>query len=123
MTLLVWVTGGVRVKIKAPMVIFTKSNRNYPICGVADNIPWVTYRSESKGWMDTTLFVEYFVEAQCYQRNLYQHIKHIWCDNSSNHNATPTLQNILAQKILFMLSSSLLNKLCSTNRPICDLKD
>ena len=34
MTLVVWLTGGIRAKIKAPMVIFTNSNRTYLICGV-----------------------------------------------------------------------------------------
>ena len=100
MTLVVRVTGGVRSKIKAPMVIFTNSNRNYPILGVANNIPRVTYQSGPKGSMDTTLFAEYFAKAQCYQRDLYTHIKHVWCDNSSSHSATLALQNILAQKIL-----------------------
>ena len=77
MTLVVRVTRGVRAEIKAPMVIFTNSNRNYPICSVANNIPQVTYRSEPKDWMDTILFPEYFAEARCYQGYLYGHIKHV----------------------------------------------
>ena len=91
MIMVVRVTRGVRAEIKAPMAIFTNSNRSYAIRGVVDNIPLVTYRSRPKGWMDTTLFVEYFAEGRCYQGDLYRHMKHIWCDNSSSHNATPAL--------------------------------
>ena len=98
MTLVVWVIERVRAEIKAPMVIFTNSNKSYPVRGVADNIPRVTYCNEPKDWMDTTLFAKYFAGARCYQRDPYGHIGHVWCDNSSNHNTTPALQNILAQK-------------------------
>ena len=49
MTSVVQVTRGVRAKIKAPMVIFTNSNKSYPIRGIADNIPQVIYQSRSKG--------------------------------------------------------------------------
>ena len=49
MTFVVRVRENVITKIKTPMVIFTNSNRSYSICGMAINIPWLTYRSRPKG--------------------------------------------------------------------------
>jgi hypothetical protein len=43
MTTVVRVTGGVWAKIMAPMIIFTNAGGAYPIRGVPNNVPGVTY--------------------------------------------------------------------------------
>lgn len=55
-TLVVRISGGRQSMIEAPMIIFTNSNRTYPIRGIDDNIPGVCYLTSPKAWIDTTLF-------------------------------------------------------------------
>lgn len=50
MTTVVQVTGRVWTKIMALIIIFTNAGGAYPIQGVANNVPGVTYRSSPKGW-------------------------------------------------------------------------
>jgi hypothetical protein len=52
MTMVVRIFGGRRSLIEAPMLIFTNGNSTYPIQGLNDNIPRVSYRTGPKGWMD-----------------------------------------------------------------------
>jgi hypothetical protein len=52
MTMVVRISGGRRSLIEAPMLIFTNGNSTYSIRGLDDNIPGVSYRIGSKGWMD-----------------------------------------------------------------------
>jgi hypothetical protein len=52
MTIVVRISGGCRSLIEAPMLIFTNRNSRYPIRGLDDNIPRVSYRTGSKSWMD-----------------------------------------------------------------------
>ena len=98
MTMVVRVIGGVHARIKTLMVIFTNANSSYPIQGLRDNIPGVTYRSSPKGWMNMALFAEYFSDPIAYQGDLYGHQKHVWVDNSSTHNSSPRLEQTLTAK-------------------------
>jgi hypothetical protein len=52
MTMVVRISGGRRSMIKAPMLIFTNAHKSYPIRGLEDTIPCVTYRTGPKRWMD-----------------------------------------------------------------------
>ena len=52
MTMMVTITGGVRSRIVAPMMIFMNKNRNYPIQGVPDTISGASYRTGPKAWND-----------------------------------------------------------------------
>ncbi len=98
MTLVVRISGGRRSMIEAPMIIFTNSNRTYPIRGIDDNIPGVCYRTSPKAWIDTTLFPEYFLEPRAYQADLHHRTKLVWLDNCSGHNSTPRLEATLIEK-------------------------
>ena len=51
-TMIVWISRGHRSSIEAPMIIFTNGNSNYPICGLKDSVPGVSYRTDPNGWMD-----------------------------------------------------------------------
>ena len=57
MTMVVRISGGRRAMIEAPMLIFTNTNKNYPIQGLEDNVLGVCYRMGPKGWMDQTIFL------------------------------------------------------------------
>ena len=48
-TMVVRISGGRRAIIEPPMLIFSNENRNYPIRGLDDNIPGVSYRTGPKG--------------------------------------------------------------------------
>ena len=54
------ISGGPEGKIEKPSVIFQNPRSNYPITGIPDNIPGITYRSSPKGWISSQLFHEYF---------------------------------------------------------------
>ena len=58
MTMVVRISGGRRATNEAPMLIFSNENRSYPIRGLIDDIPGVSYRTGLKGWMDQMVFPE-----------------------------------------------------------------
>ena len=95
MTMVIRISGGRRSMIEAPMLIFTNPNNSYPIRGLNDNIPGVCYRTGPKGWMDQTLFSDYFVEPRAFQSDIYGCSKFIWVDNCTGHNMTPRLSTVL----------------------------
>ena len=45
--------------------------------------------------MEMALFAQYFAEPQAYQGDPHGHLKHMWCDNSSSHNMSPELDQVL----------------------------
>ena len=62
MTMVIQISGGRWAMIEAPMLIFTNTNENYPIRGLEDNVLGMYYRMGPKGWMDQTIFPQYFEE-------------------------------------------------------------
>ncbi|KAG0620447.1 hypothetical protein M758_4G216500 [Ceratodon purpureus] len=98
MTLVVRISGGRRSTIEAPMIIFTNENRSYPIRGLIDNVPGVTYRSGPKGWMDQSIMPEFFLDPRAYQGDLHGQQKIVWLDNCSGHTLTPRLEAIPTSK-------------------------
>ena len=98
MTMVIRISGGRRSMIEVPMLIFTNSNGNYPIRGLDDNIPGVCYRTGPKGWMDQTLFAEYFFEPRAFQSDVHGRSKVVWVDNCAGHNMTPQLSIVLEAK-------------------------
>ena len=49
MTMVVRISGGRGSSLEAPMIIFTNGNSNYPIGGLEDSVPRVSYRTNPKG--------------------------------------------------------------------------
>jgi hypothetical protein len=98
MTMVVRISGGRRSLIEAPILIFTNGNSKYPIRGLDDNIPRVSYRIGPKGWMDQALFPEFLLEPRAFQPDLHGRTKVIWADNCSSHRITPRLTTVLTEK-------------------------
>lgn len=98
MTMVVRISGGRRAIIEAPMLIFCNDSSNYPIRGLEDTIPGVCYRTGPKGWMDQSIFPQYFEEPRAYQPDIHNRTKYVWVDNCTGHNITPRLAAVLAQK-------------------------
>ena len=71
---------------------------NYLIRGLEDSIPEVSYRIGPNGWMDQSIFSQYFIEPRAYQPDHHGCTKYVWVDNYTTHNMTSTLAAILAQK-------------------------
>ena len=71
MTVVIRISGRHRSLIETPMIIFTNAGSNYPIRGLPDNIPGVTYRTGPKGWMSQRILVEYFLEPRTFQPDLH----------------------------------------------------
>jgi hypothetical protein len=98
MTMVVRISGGRRSLIEAPMLIFTNGNSTYPIRGLDDNIPRVSYKTGPKGWMDQVLFPKFFLEPRAFQSDLHRRTKVVWVDNYSIHRITPRLTTMLIKK-------------------------
>jgi hypothetical protein len=98
MTMVVRITGGRQGKLEAPMMIFSNPNRSYPIRGVEDNVPGVSYRSAPKGWMEKTIFADYFSDQRSYQGDAHGHMKHVFVDNCSSHNGSERVTQVLSSK-------------------------
>jgi hypothetical protein len=75
MTMVLKISGRRHSMIETPMFIFTNAYRSYPIRGLEDTIPGVTYRTGPKGWMDQSIFPEYFNEPQAFQADVQQRTK------------------------------------------------
>ena len=98
MTMVIKISGGRRSMIKTPMLIFTNPSSNYPIRGLEDNIPRVCYWRGPKGWMDQSLFPQFFAKPRSFQVDMYGCKKFIWVDNYTSHNITLNLTTILTTK-------------------------
>ena len=64
MTTVVRIFGGRQSMIEMPMLIFTNASNTYPIHGLENDIPDVTYKTRRQGWMDQRLFREYFLKPR-----------------------------------------------------------
>ena len=98
MAMIVSTSKGCRFIIEAPILIFINTNSNYSICGLNDSIPRVCYHTGPKGWMDQSLYFQYFIKPRAYQPYMHQRIKCICVDNCTTHNMILALAAILAQK-------------------------
>lgn len=58
MKIMITVGGGCRAKICVPLLIYKTHNLSYSILGLKDNVPDVTYRSITKGWLEKVIFSE-----------------------------------------------------------------
>ena len=65
------------------MLIFTNVGNTYPIHGLKDDIPGVTYIIGRKDCMDQGLFPKYFLETRTFQLDVH---------NCTSHNITPRLE-------------------------------
>lgn len=55
MKMTVLISGGDHSYLQMPFMIFNNKDRNHPIRGVPDNIPYVCYRTGPKKWIYQTL--------------------------------------------------------------------
>lgn len=64
MSMMVRITGGKNAYIEPPFLISKNSSGSYPILGVPDNVPGVSYRSTPKRSMDSTMWVQFISERR-----------------------------------------------------------
>ena len=102
MTMVVRITGGPYARIEPPMIIFCNSKRSYPIKGVADNVPGVSYRTQPKGWMDREVFVQWLQNERAIRADPLGRKRVIFLDNCGGHNET-----IQAQRALQKLNATI----------------
>ena len=113
MSIVIRISGGRRSMIEVSMLIFTNSNGNYLIRGLDENILGVCYRTGPKGWMDQTLFAEYFSEPKVFQSDVHGCWKVVWMDNYTCHNMTRQLSLVLeAKQIILKYLSPCSTHLC-----------
>ena len=59
------------------MIIFTNANNNYPIRGLEDSILGVSYHTGPKGWIDQSIFSQYFMKPYAYQLDHHGRTKYV----------------------------------------------
>lgn len=62
--MMVRLSGGRDARIEPQFLVFTNRDRNYPIRCVPDNFDGVSYRTGTKGWMDTRVMTECLKEKK-----------------------------------------------------------
>lgn len=88
MTMVLRISGGRHARIEHPFMIFQNKDRNYPIRGVPDDVPGVSYRTGPKGWMDSRVFPQWLAESRAIQRDTHNRQRILFLDNCSGHVAT-----------------------------------
>lgn len=102
-------------------------NCNYPIQGVPDNIPGVSYRTGKRGWMDKNVFNQWLNEPRAIDKDPAGRTRVIFMDNASGHNETPqqleSLSNINTKIRKLPANSPLLSQLLDSfvNKRIKDV--
>lgn len=94
-TMMVRISGGPNATILPPMLVFKNASRSYPIRGVPDNVPGVTYRSSPKAWMDRKVWAEWFSEPRTFTPRVDGHTRLLFVDNCSSHAVDADLQAML----------------------------
>ena len=95
MTMMVRITGGTGASIEPPMMIFANGNRSYPIRGIPDDVPGVSYRTQPKGWMDRKTFVEWLSNKRAISRDHLGRERVLFLDNCGGHSETPEARSAL----------------------------
>ena len=98
MTMLVLLTGGRNSTIQPPFMTFKNDNSSYPIRGVPDDVPGVSYRTEPKGWMDSRMFGEWLSENRAVSIELHGRKRVLYIDNCSGHSLTDDVKAALRRK-------------------------
>lgn len=97
MTLLVTLRGGPNAGLEPSFIIFKNVSRSYPIRGVDDNVPGITYRSSPKAWMDACLFREWLDEPRIFKPLSSGRTRLLYVDNCSAHKVSPEVLQALAR--------------------------
>jgi DDE superfamily endonuclease len=98
MTMMVNLSGGTASRILPPMMIFQNANCSYPIKGIPDNIPGVSYRTGKKGWNDAAHFSEWIKENRVCPSDPYRRKIITYVDNCGCYNMTEALRQALSEK-------------------------
>lgn len=95
MTMMVRIRGESNAKIETPYMIFVNEERSYPIRGVSDNVPYVCYRTGPKGWMGTSILLQYLAEPREIRQLFCGRKRTIFVDNCSQNGHSNALQEAL----------------------------
>jgi hypothetical protein len=99
MTMLVRLTGSTGAIICAPFMIFQNASGSYPIRGVPDNVPGVSYRTSEKGFKTQNVWLEWLNEPRAQRRNAQAcNMPGKWvifADNYRGHNDSAKVQDHL----------------------------
>jgi len=84
MTMVVRLTGGPHATICPPFMIFQNDNCSYPIRGVPDDVPGVSYRTAKKGFMTREVWLQWLQERRA-QATIRSQRRVVFVDNVSSH--------------------------------------
>lgn len=96
MTMMVRIMGGRDASIQPPSLFFKTKKRSFPVQGVPDDIPGVSYITGPKRWMDQKVCTEWLSEPRAIRKDVYGRHKVIFLDNCSCHLDTEAQRIMLA---------------------------
>lgn len=88
MTMMVRISGGSQAVVENPFMIFKNQNCSYPIRGVSDDVPGVSYRTGAKGWIDRRVMVEWLCEKRAISPLGGGRRRVLFMDNCGGHAVT-----------------------------------
>lgn len=94
-TMMVRISGGADARVENPFMIFKNKDCSYPIRGVTDNIPGVSYRTGPKGWIDKRVMRLWVQEPRALPRLANNRTRVLFMDNCSSHKMEQDLQELL----------------------------
>lgn len=93
MTMMVIISGGLDSCIEPPFKVFQNRGRTYSIRGVPDDVPEVSYRRGTKGWMDRIIMLQYIKEPRAVKKLPGGRRRILYMDNCSGHALTDDFKN------------------------------
>ncbi len=91
MTMVLRISGGVNAKLQPSFMVFKNRNRNYPIYGVPDNVPGVSYRTGQRACMDHVVFDQWLNEPPAVDKDSCGRTTVLFINKCTGHNETPAV--------------------------------
>ena len=80
-----------------PFLIFKNKDSNYPIRGVPDDVPGVSYKTGPKGWIDRRVMNVWLRERRAIAPLSNGRQRVLFMDNRGGHALTPQLEKALQE--------------------------
>ena len=84
-TMVLRLRGGTNTKLEAPFIIFKNRDSNYPMMNLLDNIEGISYRTQTRDWMDNNVFQKWLQEARSISKDPDGKSRTLFLDNCSGH--------------------------------------
>ncbi len=96
-TMVLRLRGGVNTKLEDPFLIFKNRSRNHPMINFPDDIAGVSYRTQSRRWMDSITFQQWLRESRVIFKDSENRLRTLFLDNCSGHKEAEAVTEALEE--------------------------